>query len=158
MSSVTLQIHATLFKRLLDFIKSCTAPDVLSEKWDFLGEHDDWLRIDMPPSEFVAALEQDYTVEALIELGLYERVDDELRLPSWLDGDAPLYVAIDEDNSYDYFFPPSRVFVSDDAHGAGLCARAHSARFHASDGHSLRRRIAGCCRSHAAARAAGRQQ
>ena len=35
----------------------------------------------------------------MIELGLYERVDDEPRLPSWLDGDAPLYVAIDDDNS-----------------------------------------------------------
>ena len=70
-----------------------------------LASKTNWLRIDMPPIEFVAALEQDYTVEFLTELGLYERVDDELRLPSWLDGDAPLYVTIDEDNGTYCFFP-----------------------------------------------------
>ena len=86
-------------QKLWDIIKSCAAPDVLSTTWDFLGKHDNWLRIAMPPNDFVAALEQDYSVEALTELGFYERVGDSLRLPSWLDGDAHLYVAIDDDNS-----------------------------------------------------------
>ena len=34
-------------------------------------------------------------MNALKPLGLYERVDDELRLPSWMDDDIDLYVAID---------------------------------------------------------------
>jgi hypothetical protein len=88
---------------------------VLSRKWDFLGGDDNLLRIDMLASEFVAALEQDYTIEALTELGLYERVDDELQLPSWLDDDAHIYVAIDQDkrtlsfsNGKEFLFPMTR--------------------------------------------------
>ena len=111
----------------------------------------------MPPSEFVAALEQDYPVEALTELGLYERVDDELRLPSWLDGDAHLYVTIDEDNrtiafsrGNEFLFPMTRTALD-------YALERIPPDSTQATGHSIRRRVAGCCRSHAAARAAGRQ-
>lgn len=102
------------FQEFFAIIRSCTAPNVRSEKWGFLGE-DDLLRIDMPPIELVAALRQDLTVEALTWLGLNEGVDDELRLPSWLDGDAHLYAAIDEDKhtvafsrGNEFLFPMTR--------------------------------------------------
>jgi hypothetical protein len=104
-----------LYQELCDCVKSCTAPDVRSEKWGFLGTQGDLLRIDMPPVEFVAALEQDYSAEALSALGLFERVDEELRLASWLDGDAPLYVIIDADKfsvrfcrDSEFLFPMTR--------------------------------------------------
>jgi hypothetical protein len=84
------------FQDLCKIIQNCTAPKVRSKKWRFLEARP--LRIDMPPADFVAALEQDCTAEALIDLGLYERVGEELRLPGWLDGDAHLYVAIDKSN------------------------------------------------------------
>lgn len=100
------------FQRLWRIIRSCTALTLLSSKWDVLAAQDSWLRIDMPPNDFVAAMEQDYEREGLAELGLYERVDGELRLASWLEGDAPFYVAIDEDNctvsfsrGHEFLFP-----------------------------------------------------
>jgi hypothetical protein len=91
-------LRAQLFHELAEFIRDCTAPPVLVGKWDFLGEQNSLLRIDMLPIEFVEVLAQNYSSEAVAELGLYERVDGELRLPSCLEGDAPLYVAIDEAN------------------------------------------------------------
>ena len=89
---------AARFHELWEIIKSCTAPTIRSHKWRFLGEPDELLRIDMQSAEFVAALEQDFAAESLVKWGLYERVGEELRLPSWLDGDAYLYVAIDKTN------------------------------------------------------------
>lgn len=67
-----------------------------ARQWEFLNPADR-LRIDAPPIEFVQALELNFDAEALVELGLYERVGDELRLPSWLDGDAPFYVKVDRE-------------------------------------------------------------
>jgi hypothetical protein len=96
-------------------IRSCGAPNVRSEKWAFLGD-DDLLRIDMPPMEFVAALRQDFTVEALTWLGLI--VNDELQPASWLDGAAHLYAAIDDDKhtivfsrGNEFLFPMTRTAI-----------------------------------------------
>jgi hypothetical protein len=84
------------FHEFCAIIRSCTAPLSRSHKWQFLDEQTEFLRIEMPPAEFVAALEQDGTTDGLIGLGYYERAGEELRLPSWLDGDANLYVQIDK--------------------------------------------------------------
>lgn len=91
-------------QKLFEIIRSCAAPTILTKKWDFLGEQDNLLRIDMPPGEFVEVLAQDYPVESLTELGLLERVEDELRLPSCLDDDTQLYVKIDDDKQTLAFF------------------------------------------------------
>ena len=60
------------FAEFAEFIKSCTAPLVISTKWSFLDDESTPLRIDMPTVEFVGAIQQEYGAEALIELGLYE--------------------------------------------------------------------------------------
>ncbi len=84
------------FRRILgEKIRSWTEPTLSDGKWGFLKQND-LLRIDMPPNEFVEALAQDFPVESLTALGFYELVDGKLRLPSCLDGDPPLYVAIDD--------------------------------------------------------------
>jgi hypothetical protein len=124
------------FEKLAQHIRSCAAFTILSEKWNFLGGHDNLLRIDMLPLEFVAALQPAFTVEELTELGLYERVGDELRLPSWLDGIADLYVRISEcdrtivfSSGNEFLFPMQRTALSyalerippDSTHGPISC-------------------------------------
>lgn len=103
------------YQQLFEIIRSCAAPTISATKWDFLKGQDDLLRIDMSPSEFVEALKQDYPVELLHALGLLERVEGELRLPSSLDGDAQLYVKIDDDKQTlafstgnEFLFPMTR--------------------------------------------------
>ena len=86
------------FQALCQIIRTCTVLTELSEKWNFLGGRGDLLRIDMLPTDFVTAMEHELTPEELAKLGLHERVADELRLPSWLDNNIELYVAIDESN------------------------------------------------------------
>jgi hypothetical protein len=85
---------ASAFPTIGDFIQSCTAPLLSCSNWGFLN---DGLRprIDMDSVEFAELLAEEYGVEKAIELGLYERAGDEVRLPNWLDNEADLYVTID---------------------------------------------------------------
>jgi hypothetical protein len=88
-----------VFNEFREAVRSCGAPDLASRKWGFLKEQNRGVRIDMPPSEFVAALELDYAVDTLVAFGFYERVAGEVRLPSWLGGDPPIYVNVDDEDT-----------------------------------------------------------
>jgi hypothetical protein len=41
-----------------EFLRSCTAPLRLAKPWSFLGEDDEWLRIDMSPVEFLDVMKE----------------------------------------------------------------------------------------------------
>lgn len=78
-------------------ILSCTAPLLRGEPWSFLDQDDKWLRIDMSTVEFIEVMREQCTAELLVDSGMCEYADDVLRPAAWLDGDASLYVALDDD-------------------------------------------------------------
>jgi hypothetical protein len=86
-------------RNLLESVRGCTALGLRAKEWDYLAAQDGWLRIDMPPAEFLAALEQEYLAEDLVKVGICQRVGDELRLANGLDGDGCLYAEFGEASS-----------------------------------------------------------
>lgn len=84
-------------QRLFEFVRSCASPVIRSERWAFLGNDNDLLRIELTPSELIEALNQDYPIDLMFDMGLLDRVDGELRLPSSLENDAQLYVRINDE-------------------------------------------------------------
>jgi hypothetical protein len=85
------------FAELGEIVRSCAARSPFSSPWCFLVTDDTYLRIDMPSTELKAALKQDATLEALREFGSYDGVVNELQLPAWFEGDAPIYARIQND-------------------------------------------------------------
>jgi hypothetical protein len=86
-------------QELWEVIESCAAPGMYPKQLDFLRRQDGWVRIDMEPAEFVAALEQDYSVRMMVTLHLREVVGGEIRLSSWLEGAGCLFAKIDDEGS-----------------------------------------------------------
>jgi hypothetical protein len=75
------------------FVSSCAADAMLSPKWHFLLSLSGRRLIDCETVDFIECLERDFGSEVVVELGLKERVGDQLRLSTWLDVEAPLFVA-----------------------------------------------------------------
>jgi hypothetical protein len=87
--------HQDGFDLYVETIKAYCEPRLTASAWSFLGL-DKRLRIDMPPSQFLASMEDEFGADALLEINFLEQAGEEVRPASVFNGDPPLYVVIDK--------------------------------------------------------------